>query len=134
VPPPNPPTTTRDQPPIGTASSSGSRPIPAADRKRRREEENGVCAQLEEAARDTLTYPAGGWLAFKALQGRRGSRGWVRAVPAAQRAAFAALPPSPADFAAIFQPAIVGDIALYGSSMAAAIRDMAVQVCCPPPS
>jgi hypothetical protein len=92
-----------------------------------------VCAQLEETARGTLTYPAGGWLAFKALQGRRGSGGWVRPVPAAQRAAFI-LSPSPAAFAAPFQSAIVGDYQLYGSLMATAILDMAVQVCCPPPS
>jgi hypothetical protein len=94
-----------------------------------------VCAQLEEEARATLKYPAGGWTAFKALQGRRAPQGWVLpVVPTEQRAAFAILPPSPTDFAATFLSAIVGDIRLYGSLMAAAILDMAVQVCCPPPS
>ena len=103
--------TTRDQP-GGTAGSSGSRPTPPADRKRRREQEEelGACPQLVTEARASLVYKqAGGWPDFAALQGRRGTTGWLLAIPAEQRATFAVLPPSPTAFAAIFPSTITGD-------------------------
>ena len=70
--------------------------------------------------------------AFAALQGRRGTAGWLLAISAAQRATFA-VTPSPTAFAAIFPSTITGDMIEYGRLMAAAVKDMAVQVWYLPP-